>query len=119
MARPEKPLDPDAGPVAQFADALRRLRRQARLSYRALAQRTGYSPSSSLSQAQPDRSFPPSPLPSPTSRPATRKPTARCGKLAGAGLRPPAPSRRRTVMFRTGGWLAYEPADSNLLAAAH
>ncbi|GAA0593155.1 helix-turn-helix domain-containing protein [Streptomyces crystallinus] len=50
MARPEKPLDPGTGPVAQFADGLRCLRREARLSYRALAQRSSYSPAT-LSQA--------------------------------------------------------------------
>ncbi|MFI1177228.1 nSTAND1 domain-containing NTPase [Streptomyces melanogenes] len=50
MARPEKPLDANAGPVAQFADGLRQLRSEARLSYRAMAQQTGYS-LSTLSQA--------------------------------------------------------------------
>lgn len=50
MARPEKALDPGAGPVAQFANALRRLRHDAHVSYRAMAQRTGHSPST-LSQA--------------------------------------------------------------------
>ncbi|MFD9791518.1 helix-turn-helix domain-containing protein [Streptomyces sp. NPDC059070] len=50
VARPEKPLDPGAGPVAEFAEGLRRLRRDARLSYRELADKTGYSPST-LSQA--------------------------------------------------------------------
>lgn len=57
MARPEKPLDPDAGPVAHFADTLRRLRHDARLSYRAMAQKTGYS-LSSLSQTAAGRKLP-------------------------------------------------------------
>nr|WP_229849031.1 helix-turn-helix domain-containing protein [Streptomyces melanogenes] len=43
-------MDTDSGPAALFADGLRRLRSEARLSYRALAEKTGYSPSA-LSQA--------------------------------------------------------------------
>ncbi|MFI1105154.1 helix-turn-helix domain-containing protein [Streptomyces melanogenes] len=50
MARPEKPLDPAAGPVAQFAADLRRLRHDAHMSYRAMAKQTGHS-LSTLSQA--------------------------------------------------------------------
>lgn len=57
MARPEKPLDPDAGPVAHFAETLRQLRHDARLSYRAMAQKTGYS-LSSLSQTAAGRKLP-------------------------------------------------------------
>ncbi|WP_165975994.1 helix-turn-helix domain-containing protein, partial [Actinomadura rubrisoli] len=44
MGRPEKPLDPAAGPVAQFAAALRELRNAAgRPTYRELARRSGLS----------------------------------------------------------------------------
>ncbi|MFC0844022.1 helix-turn-helix domain-containing protein [Streptomyces noboritoensis] len=50
MARPEKPLDPDAGAVARFADALRQLRHTAALSYRDLGRKSGHS-LSTLSQA--------------------------------------------------------------------
>ncbi|MFI9640492.1 helix-turn-helix domain-containing protein [Micromonospora sp. NPDC051925] len=45
MGRPERPLDPAAGPVAAFASELRRLRAEAGLSYRELALRCGFSPS--------------------------------------------------------------------------
>jgi transcriptional regulator with XRE-family HTH domain len=42
--RPEKPLDPSAGPVAKFAYSLRRLRKEVGVpSYRTLASRTYYS----------------------------------------------------------------------------
>ncbi|MBD0742432.1 helix-turn-helix domain-containing protein [Streptomyces sp. CBMA152] len=57
MARPEKPLDPDAGPVARFAVALRGLRHDAGSSYRAMAQQSGYSPSV-LSQAAAGQKLP-------------------------------------------------------------
>ncbi|MFD7710553.1 helix-turn-helix domain-containing protein [Streptomyces sp. NPDC059786] len=51
MARREKPLDPDAGPVQAFAVALREARREAgQPTYRALAQKAGYS-ASTLSEA--------------------------------------------------------------------
>jgi WD40 repeat protein len=44
MGRPEKPLDPDAGPVEEFAFALRELRRAAgRPTYRDLAAASDYS----------------------------------------------------------------------------
>ncbi|MFI6499727.1 helix-turn-helix domain-containing protein [Nonomuraea typhae] len=44
MGRPEKPLDPQAGPIEAFAYALRRLREEAgRPTYRELARRTRYS----------------------------------------------------------------------------
>ncbi|MFF7644412.1 helix-turn-helix domain-containing protein [Streptomyces canus] len=44
MGRPERPLDPDAGPVQRFAHELRLLRREAgNPSYRAMAHRTGVS----------------------------------------------------------------------------
>ncbi|MEU0081971.1 helix-turn-helix domain-containing protein [Micromonospora tulbaghiae] len=44
IGRPEKPLDLSAGPVAQFAHALRRLRKEVGSpSYRTLASRTYYS----------------------------------------------------------------------------
>ncbi|WP_330441339.1 hypothetical protein OHB44_33400 (plasmid) [Micromonospora sp. NBC_00821] len=44
IGRPEKPLDPAAGPVAQFAYSLRRLRHEVGSpSYRTLASRTYYS----------------------------------------------------------------------------
>ncbi|MFE7118402.1 helix-turn-helix domain-containing protein [Streptomyces sp. NPDC057654] len=50
MGRPEKQLDPGAGPVQRFACELRKLRQEAGLSYRAMSQRAGYSPTV-LSQA--------------------------------------------------------------------
>ncbi|GGY98925.1 nSTAND1 domain-containing NTPase [Streptomyces poonensis] len=51
MARQEKPLDPDAGPVQAFAWALRAVRQEAgQPTYRALAQKAGYS-ASTLSEA--------------------------------------------------------------------
>ncbi|MER6629037.1 helix-turn-helix domain-containing protein [Streptomyces sp. NPDC000987] len=44
MGRQEKPLDPDAGPVARFAHELRRLRHRAGgPTYAAMASRAGYS----------------------------------------------------------------------------
>lgn len=44
MGRREGPLDPSAGPVQRFAFDLRKLRQEAGgLTYRAMAQRTGYS----------------------------------------------------------------------------
>lgn len=44
MGRREGPLDPAAGPIQRFACALRKLRQEAGgLTYRAMAQRTGYS----------------------------------------------------------------------------
>ncbi|GGK08873.1 hypothetical protein GCM10010123_43420 [Pilimelia anulata] len=58
MARPERVLDPTAGPVQEFAAALRELRRAAgNPGYRALAARTGYSPST-LSDAAGGRRLP-------------------------------------------------------------
>lgn len=48
MPRPENPLDPHAGPVAEFAAGLRRL--GARRTYRELAQRA-HTSASALSQA--------------------------------------------------------------------
>lgn len=46
MGRPERPLDPAAGPVAEFAARLRELRREAGTpSYRTLSQRARYAPS--------------------------------------------------------------------------
>ncbi len=51
MGRPEKALDPEAGPVQRFAWELRGLRRKAGgLTYRVLAARTGYT-ESTLSRA--------------------------------------------------------------------
>lgn len=51
MARPEKPIDPTSGPLQQFAFDLRRLRDAAGTpSYRAMAMRTGTSPTT-LSEA--------------------------------------------------------------------
>lgn len=44
MGRPERPIDPAAGPVPEFAAELRKLREQAgRPSYRELARRAGLS----------------------------------------------------------------------------
>ncbi|WP_329101646.1 helix-turn-helix transcriptional regulator [Micromonospora sp. NBC_01699] len=46
MGRPERPLDPADGPVAEFAVSLRQLRlRAGSPSYRELAKRAGFSPS--------------------------------------------------------------------------
>lgn len=51
MGRPERPLNPDAGPVQRFAQELRALRDSAgRPSYRELARRAHYSPTA-LSEA--------------------------------------------------------------------
>ncbi|GKQ39949.1 hypothetical protein [Streptomyces sp. A012304] len=51
MGRPERPLDPEAGPVQRFAHELRELRRAAGgPSYRAMAARAGFS-ATALSQA--------------------------------------------------------------------
>ncbi|MET8982675.1 hypothetical protein ABZX85_44570 [Streptomyces sp. NPDC004539] len=51
MGRPERPLDPQAGPVQRLAHDLRELRRaKGSPSYRAMAQRAGFS-ASTLSQA--------------------------------------------------------------------
>lgn len=58
VGRPEIPLDPGAGPVAAFADALRALRRTAgNPTYAALARRSGVS-SSALSEAARGRRLP-------------------------------------------------------------
>ncbi|MET8079675.1 hypothetical protein [Streptomyces sp. NPDC005303] len=51
MGRPERPLDPEAGPVQRLAHDLRELRRQAGCpSYRAMAETAGFS-ATTLSQA--------------------------------------------------------------------
>ncbi|MFJ9821049.1 helix-turn-helix domain-containing protein [Streptomyces sp. NPDC101151] len=50
MPRPENPLDPHAGPLADFAAGLRRLRKHAGLTYRELAQQA-HTSASALSQA--------------------------------------------------------------------
>ena len=53
VGRPEKPVDPDAGPVQRLAWQLRRLRERAgNPSYRRLAQRAHYS-ASTLADARP------------------------------------------------------------------
>ncbi|MFH8616897.1 helix-turn-helix domain-containing protein [Streptomyces sp. NPDC017979] len=62
VGRPEKVLDPAAGPVPRFADGLRALRREAGgLSYRELARRTGYSVTA-LSQAAAGEKLPTLPV---------------------------------------------------------
>lgn len=54
--RPEKPVDPEAGPVEKLAWELRRLRERAgRPSYRLLAQRTHYAASTLADAAKGDR----------------------------------------------------------------
>lgn len=51
MGRPERPLDPEAGPIPRFAGALRELRRESGgAGYRTLAARTEFS-ASTLSEA--------------------------------------------------------------------
>src|SRR5690349_10317580 len=50
MGRPERPIDPEAGPLQRFAYELRQLRRAAGLSYRRLAKDAHYS-STTLSEA--------------------------------------------------------------------
>jgi transcriptional regulator with XRE-family HTH domain len=50
MGRPERPLDPEAGPLQRFAFELRQLRKAAGLNYRHLARRAHYS-STTLSEA--------------------------------------------------------------------
>ncbi|WP_214110629.1 nSTAND1 domain-containing NTPase [Acrocarpospora catenulata] len=56
MGRPERPLDPEAGPVEALAWQLRRLRDQTgRISYRRLAQRAHYSASTLADAAKGDR----------------------------------------------------------------
>lgn len=57
MARPETPIDPRDGPLAEFAAKLRDLRKQAGLTYRELARRAHCSPSA-LSQAASGRKLP-------------------------------------------------------------
>ncbi|MBV9445400.1 MAG: hypothetical protein JO345_05830 [Streptosporangiaceae bacterium] len=58
MGRPERPIDPDAGPVAELAAELRRLRdRAGRPSYRELARRVSFS-ATVLSEAAGGRSLP-------------------------------------------------------------
>ena len=58
MGRPERPIDPAAGPVAEFADELRKLREKAgRPSYRELARRASFSVTV-LSEAAGGRSLP-------------------------------------------------------------
>ncbi|MFD0690149.1 nSTAND1 domain-containing NTPase [Actinomadura fibrosa] len=56
MGRPENPLDPSAGPVEQFAFALRKLRNEAgRPTYRELARRSGFSATALTAAARGDR----------------------------------------------------------------
>jgi len=56
--RPERPIDPEAGPVQAFAVALRQLRQQdGGCSYRQLAHRAHYSPAA-LCQAAAGRTMP-------------------------------------------------------------
>ncbi|WP_328349200.1 WD40 repeat domain-containing protein [Streptomyces sp. NBC_00445] len=50
MARPENPIDPHAGPLAEFAAGLRRIRKDAGLTYRELS-RLAHTSASALSQA--------------------------------------------------------------------
>ncbi|WP_369036915.1 nSTAND1 domain-containing NTPase [Streptomyces adonidis] len=51
MGRPERPLDPEGGPVERFAFALRELRREAGgITYRAMAAEAGYT-AATLSEA--------------------------------------------------------------------
>ncbi|MEV7440698.1 hypothetical protein AB0O22_06030 [Streptomyces sp. NPDC091204] len=58
MPRPERPLDPDSGPLTRFAADLRKLRETAgRPPYRALAKRAHYS-STTLSDAAGGHTFP-------------------------------------------------------------
>ena len=58
MGRPERPIDLDAGPVAEFASELRTLRDEAgRPSYRELSQRASFSVTA-LSEAAGGRSLP-------------------------------------------------------------
>ncbi len=58
MGRPERPIDPDAGPVAEFASDLRKLRDSAgRPSYREMARRAAFSVTV-LSEAAGGRSLP-------------------------------------------------------------
>jgi predicted transcriptional regulator len=58
MGRPERPIDPDGGPIPQFASELRKLREEAgRPSYRELARRANFSVTV-LSEAAGGRSLP-------------------------------------------------------------
>ncbi len=57
MARPETPINPGGGPLAEFAVELRRLRKHAGVTYRQLAQRAHCSPSA-LCQAASGRKLP-------------------------------------------------------------
>jgi hypothetical protein len=58
MGRPERPIDPDAGPVAELASDLRKLRDKAgRPSYRELARRASFSVTV-LSEAAGGRALP-------------------------------------------------------------
>jgi WD40 repeat protein len=58
MGRPERPVDPAAGPVAEFANELRKLREEAgRPSYRELSRRASFSVTV-LSEAAGGRSLP-------------------------------------------------------------
>jgi Tol biopolymer transport system component/transcriptional regulator with XRE-family HTH domain len=57
VARPENPIDPHAGPLAEFAEGLRRLRKLADLNVRELAQRAHVS-ASALSQAASGQQLP-------------------------------------------------------------
>lgn len=43
MGRPEKPIDPDSGPLARFAADLRALRGQVGITYRVMSRRVHYS----------------------------------------------------------------------------
>lgn len=62
MGRPDRPLDPDAGPLADFAADLRALRLQAGSpTYRVLAQQTHYS-ATTLSEAAGGRRLPTLPV---------------------------------------------------------
>src|SRR5690349_5159670 len=70
MPRPERSIDVSDGPIAEFALALRALRRDAALTYRELAARTDYS-YTVLAHAAAGRDLP--------SWPVTRAYIAACG----------------------------------------
>ena len=87
--RPENPLSPDGGPVAELARELRRMRNRADLTYRELAAKTGRAPSTLTAAADGQR------LPS---WPVTRAWVQACGGNGNAVL--DLYERARTIVGR-------------------
>ncbi|WP_425353045.1 helix-turn-helix domain-containing protein [Saccharomonospora piscinae] len=113
MGRPERPVDPDAGPVQRFAWELRRLREDAGSpTYRQLARRAHYS-ATTLSEAAGARHCPRWPWHSPMPTPAAE--TAASGNNAGGRRCGRSTSHSSTPAPKAPPW---RPPDEPLLLTA-